>query len=305
MLSSVNDSLDLRDAEAVGLIFRRAAELLRHSPLRQGSAVRLPRRGRLLVTGDLHDNPVNFQKVVHLAKLDDSPDHHVVLHEIIHGEHLLNGMDFSYRMLAGVAELVMRYPDQVHPLLANHELSQFTGRGVTKGAGNSVQQFDDALEYVFGDDWKTVEQAIHEFIRAMPLALITESGALAAHSLPNDLAMKSFDVNVLNRELEDADYRAPSGSAYLMVWGRAYNGATIERLREAWGVELFFLGHQRVATGIEMVLPRVIVLNTDHERATALPLDLSTAPSAEEALISAVPLQAVSIPESAGDRGER
>ena len=70
---------------------------------------------------------------------------------MIHGERLLNGMDFSYRMLGRVAQLVIDWPDQVHPILANHELAQLTGRGVSKGAGNSVELFNDALEFVFGE----------------------------------------------------------------------------------------------------------------------------------------------------------
>ena len=37
----------------------------------------------------------------------------------------------------------------------------------------------------------------------------------------------------------------------------------------------------------------VIVLNSDHERATVLPIDLARPPSAEEALMTAVPLASV------------
>lgn len=251
----------------------------------------------MLVTGDLHDNPDHYRKIVHLAKLDDSPDQHLVLHELIHGEHLLNGMDFSYRMLSNIADLVNRHPGQVHPLLANHELSQLTGRGVSKGAGNSVDLFNDAVEYVFGDDARTVIAAIHEFFLAMPLALITESGALVAHSLPNEMAMKSFDLDILDRELEDKDYISPTGSAYLMVWGRVYDKQSVLLLSQAWGVELFLLGHQHVDTGIEQVLPRVIVLNSDHERAVVVSLDLAELPSVEEVLMGAVPLQAVGLPK--------
>jgi hypothetical protein len=289
----VNDRANHRDAEQVAATFQQAADALRNSPFRRGSAVRLPRRGRLLVTGDLHDNPEHFRKIVHLAKLDESRDHHLVLHEIIHGEHLLNGMDFSYRMLTNVAELVCSHPHQVHPLLANHELSQLTGRGVSKGAGNSVDLFNDAIEYVFGDDAQTVIEAIHGFFLAMPLALVTESGALVAHSLPNALTMKSFDLGILDRELTKEDYISPTGSAYSMVWGRMYDEASVQKLAEAWGAQLFLLGHQHVVTGIEQVMPHVIVLNSDHERAVVLPLGLEELPTAEELLMSAVPLQAV------------
>jgi hypothetical protein len=293
----VNDRVNHQDAEHVAAVFEQAADAIKSSPYRRGSAVRLPRRGRLLVTGDLHDNPDHFRKIVHLSKLDESPDNHVVLHEIIHGEHLLNGMDFSYRMLANVAELVCRFPNQVHPLLANHELSQLTGRGVSKGAGNSVDLFNDAIDFVFGDEAQAVVEATRIFFRAMPLALITESGVCVAHSLPNQAAMKSFDLKIVDRELSDADYVSPTGSAYLMVWGRVYDERTVHQIGEAWGSEFFLLGHKHVDTGIEQVLPRVIVLNSDHERAVAIPLNLSELPAPEDLLLRAVPLQAVGLPE--------
>lgn len=279
---------------------------MRESPLRQGegvsgpcAAVRLPARGRLLATGDLHDNSAHLRAVIALARLDASPDHHVILHELIHGDRLINGMDFSHRMLLHVAQLVVDYPQQVHPLLANHELSQMTGRGVSKGAGNSVELFRDALEYVYGDEFAQVEAALNAFFRAMPLALVSErpaggeGGVLCAHSLPDDPLMDRVDVDVLNRPLTEADYERATGSAYLMVWGRRYTEAQVEELAARWGVRLFCLGHQHVETGIEAFGPRVIVLNSDHERATVMPVDLEQVPEAEAALMSAIPLRAV------------
>src|SRR5687767_13520793 len=102
--SNIPAPVNLRDASAVISLFERAAESMRRSPVRSGSVIRLPARGRLLATGDLHDNPVHLQKIIRLAKLEGSPDHHVVLHEMIHGERLINGLDLSHRMLARVAE---------------------------------------------------------------------------------------------------------------------------------------------------------------------------------------------------------
>jgi len=132
-----------------------AAQTLRGSSARDRSVVRLPPRGRLLATGDLHDNPIHLAKIIRLSRLDASPDHHVVLHEMIHGGNLINGMDFSHRMLCRVAELALRFPNQVHPLLANHELAQLTGKGVSKGAGDSVALFNAGLQYVFATDGRT------------------------------------------------------------------------------------------------------------------------------------------------------
>ena len=289
---------NLYEAQAVVGLFDRAAEAMLASPLRAGCTVRLPGRGRLLVTGDLHDNPVHLDKILHLARLDEAGAHHLVLQELIHGDKLVNGMDFSHRVLARVAELVVARPGQVHPLLGNHELAQMTGRAVGKGAGNSVEQFNDALAYVYGDAAETVAEAINRFIRAMPLAVKSESGLLCAHSLPGPRMMDRFDDGLLERGLTDEDYGTGGRSAYLMVWGRHQTLAQLDTLAERWEVRLFCLGHQHVETGAEIKGPRVIILNSDHDRGRVLPIDLAEIPTAEEALASAIPLSAVGEPAS-------
>jgi len=297
-------TLDFRDALAVSETLDRAAEIMRQSPLRRGCAVHLPPRGRLLATGDLHDNPIHFKKIMRLAKLGQSPDHHVMLHELIHGENLVNGMDFSHRMLAKVALLVIEFPRQAHPLLANHELAQMTGRGVSKGAGNSVEMFRDGLEYVFGDDAETVNDAVKGFIAAMPLALITDhegGGTLCAHSLPAPHQMNHFDAATLERELTELDYQAPHGAAWLMTWGRGHTPEQLRELAARWNVGLFVLGHEHVETGMEVRStgdvaagqPGHIILNSDHEYGTVLPLDLAAVPDAEEIMLHAIPLRAL------------
>jgi Calcineurin-like phosphoesterase len=289
---------NLNDPAAVIDLFVRAAATLRADPRRDGSVVRLPPRGRLLATGDLHDNPIHFAAIVRLARLEASPDHHLVLHELIHGDRLINGMDFSHRMLARVAELILRHPGQVHPMLANHELAQITGQGVSKGAGDNVKLFNDALDYVFSDQAEAVDRALRGFLSSLPLAVIGGDAArcgavMCAHSLPAAAAMNGFDLSLLGRELTDADFRGPHGGAYTFTWGRRHTPEQIEQLAAAWGVRLFCLGHQHVETGIEMKHPRVIVLNSDHEFGAVLPLNLADVPTAEDALQLAIPLRAV------------
>jgi hypothetical protein len=293
----VSAPADLRSATwAIDMLDRAAAALLA-SPHRAGSIVRLPAHGRLVVTGDLHDNPAHLGVIVRLARLEHSPDHHVIFQEMIHGEQLVNGADLSHRMLLRVAELVTRFPTQVHPLLANHELAQMTGKGVSKGAGNSVRLFNDGLEFVFNDHWEEVARAINRFIRAMPLALATESGVFCAHSLPapGTQGMDRFDLNIIKRDLRDEDYLSPGeggiGSAYLMTWGRGHSAEQIESLAKAWHVNLFMLGHEHVEAGCEMKGPKLVKINSDHEQGAAVIVDLAHPPTAEQAMNEAVRLR--------------
>lgn len=268
---------DLRDAHAVAELLERAAETLRGSPSRIGCVERLGAHGRLVVAGDLHDNPIHLERIRAFARLDESPSNHLVLQELIHGDRLVNGVDLSYRVVAQVAELVVRHPGQVHPLLANHELCQMLGIGVSKGHGDGTLQFSDGLDFVFGDEADAVADALGLFFGAMPLAVRTERGLWCSHSIPSPETTDRFDAAVFGRPLEDRDYRGPTGAAYLMVWGRGQREEQVARLADAWGVTTFCLGHASSEDGAHAVTSRMAVLNSDHERGRILAVDLAAA----------------------------
>lgn len=289
--------LDLKDPVAVRRLFEAGAEACRDAACREGSIEIIGTPGRLIATGDLHDNPVHLARLVAAAGLDgDAPPPdgpHLTLHEIIHSDRLLNGMDFSYRALARVAALKAASPERVHPLLANHELAQLTGGAVIKDGVRCVDAFDDALDYQFDDDAPLVRKSIKRFIRSMPLALrcVTPRGdILCAHSLPGPAMMGRFDPTVLERELTEEDIAPRTGSAHMMVWGRKYDADQLEDLVERWGVNLFVLGHEHAPNGVHLVPPNAVVLNSDHERGVYLPIDLARKPLAAEAVAMVVRL---------------
>ena len=262
------------DASAFADLLETAARLLRDSPYRARSVVRLPKRGRLLATGDMHDNIANLDAVVRLAALDESPRNSVVFHELIHGELAYDGVDRSFRMLGVVAELVLRYPLQVHPILANHEIAQCRRQPITKGGADNVECFDAGLEWAFGDEAEVAADAVVAFIRAMPIAVRCDNGLMISHSLPADAAMRWFDTRIFERDLFDEDFDGPDGSAYLMTWGRAHSHAQLERLADEWNVRTFLVGHQHAPQGIEYRAPNLVILNTDHDAGRVIMVDL-------------------------------
>ncbi|MDG2199783.1 MAG: metallophosphoesterase [Phycisphaerales bacterium] len=291
---------DLNNPEATVELFTSAGQAMHEAAHRSGSIVRLPRHGRLLVSGDLHDHLDHWYRIQHLAKLPESPEHHVVVQELIHGDRLLNGMDFSYRMLARVAELVLAHPDQVHVVLGNHELSQLTRRAVSKGAGNSVALFQDAVDWVYGDDAQAVTEAIETFIAAMPLAVRTESGLLCTHSLPAVDRMGAFEPEILERPLRPADYEGSGSSIYMLTWGRRHEDTQLDMLAKRWGVTTFCIGHQSVPEGIRQDGPRLVAINSDRANGMVIDWPLDRDPSPEALLKAAVHLQSVSITEGGG-----
>lgn len=330
-------ALDLQDPSAVRAALLAGAEANRSAACRRGSIDLITAPGTLIATGDLHDNPLHLARLVRAAGMDgerhegseaqrhegssatssgvehthESGDSvpsclrasvpaaptHLLLHEIIHSDRLINGMDFSYRALARVAALKADFPERVHTLLANHELAQVMGAGIIKDGVKVVEAFNEGVEYAFGDDAAAVQEAIREFILSMPLALRCvcpppHGDILCAHSLPGAALMERFDPSVLSRDLTSEDYEPRRGAAHLMVWGRGYDAEQIEDLVERWGINLFILGHEKAENGVRFVPPCAIVLNSDHERGVYLPIDLSNPPRAEEAVGMVVPLAA-------------
>jgi hypothetical protein len=277
--------IDLSDPDVVIAALTGGAEANSESGCRRGSIDVIESPGRLIATGDLHDNPLHIARVVEAARLDGDDPAHLTLHEIIHSDRLMGGMDFSYRALARVAALKSAHPERVHTLQANHELAQIVGQGIVKDGVRVVEAFNEGVEYSFGERAGEVTAAIDAFIRSMPLALRCRCGdgdVLCAHSLPSPGLMDRFDPGVLERDLEDADYVPREGSAHLMVWGRRYDAGLIELLMERWGVKLFILGHEKAENGYALVDPAAVVLNSDHERGVYLKLDLGRVPGLME-----------------------
>lgn len=282
----------MTSAESVAEALRLGAAANRSARCRSGSIDIIEAPGELIATGDLHDNPIHFEKLVRLANLHAerdpaTPPRHLTLHEIIHSDRLFQGMDMSYRALVRVAALKAAFPEHVHTLLGNHELAQLTNSPVLKDGVRCVEAFKQGVAYVFGDDEGVVEQAVNEFIASMPLALEvhTPRGViLCAHSVPAAAAMGRFDTSVLRRDLTSDDYQPRVGAAHLMTWGRGYDGEGLEDLVERWGVYMFILGHEKAEDGVKFVPPNAIVLASDHERGTYLPIDLSQPPTPEQAM---------------------
>lgn len=288
--------LDLRDAGAVIDALGRGAEANVRALCRVGSIDRVVvstgeagsgAASQLVASGDLHDNPLHLMRLCRAAGLDGGEPRHLTLHELIHGERLVNGADFSYRVLARVAALKAEFPERVHALVGNHEIAQMTGQLVAKDGVRCNEAFDEGVRLVFGEEAGRVTAAINGFLRSMPLALRfegTDGGGrvLCAHSLPSPEMMDRFDDGVLDREVTDDDYVSRRGAAHLMAWGRGQTPEQIEGLAQRWGVDVFILGHEKAPEGAVLNGDRAVVLNSDHERGAYVVVDALKPATARE-----------------------
>jgi hypothetical protein len=154
------------DADHVVETFHAASDESKLSSLREHQVVHLPADGEVWMTGDLHDHRPNFDKLLKAADLAKNPQRHLVLHELIHGDYFdANHAEGSWLMLFRAAELKEKFPEQVHFLLANHDLAQIHGEGIMKAGFSVCEAFTAGVRRDFGDkQWDKVNYAISEFL---------------------------------------------------------------------------------------------------------------------------------------------
>src|ERR1051325_9845584 len=139
-------------ADQVVETFGAAADENRMEPLRQEQVVFLPGEGELWMTGDLHDHRRNFDKLIAAADLANNPQRHLILHELIHGDHFdAKGAEGSWELLYKAAELKCDHSGQVHFLFANHDLAQIHGEGIMKAGLSVCEAFTAGVKRDFGD----------------------------------------------------------------------------------------------------------------------------------------------------------
>jgi hypothetical protein len=264
------------DADQVIETFQTAAEENKLSSLRQEQVVHLPDEGEVWMTGDMHDNRTNFAKVTKLADLGNNPDRHIVLHELIHGDYFdSNHAEGSWLTLAKAAELKCDFPNQVHFLLANHDLAQIHGEGIMKAGFSVCEAFTAGVKRDFGNSHTSVTVAITEFLLSFPLAVRTKNDLFFCHSLPTDDQINVFDYGVFDRPLTGADYRRRTGPVYQLIWGRHVSPAGVEVFAEKMNAKLIVTGHQPQDTGYFVNGKRHLIIASEHNQGVFLPLSLS------------------------------
>lgn len=265
------------DADHVIETFEAAREENKLSALRVAQVIHLPEEGEVWMTGDIHDNRQNFDKLVAAADLGANPQRHLVLHELIHGDYFdENHAEGSWLTLFKAAELKCDFPERVHFLLANHDLAQIHGEGIMKAGLSVCEAFTAGVKRDFGRSWSSVNVTLTDFLLSLPLAIRTKTGLFFCHSLPTDKEIGSFDFSVFDRdELTAADYRRRTGPVYQLIWGRHMTPATVDTFAEQVGARLIVTGHQPQDSGYLVNGDKHLIIASDHNQGVFLPLDLS------------------------------
>ena len=286
------------DADDFIEMLQTAGEENKLSSMRAGNVVTLPAEGEVWMTGDLHDHRNNYKKLVAVADLKKHPARHLILHELIHGDHIdARGAEDSWRMLYDAASLKCAFPNQVHFLMANHDLAQVFGEGIAKGGTDVCEAFRKGLKRDFAERYHFVESAISEFLLSLPLAIRAPNGLWFSHSLPKDSDVEKFDYAVFDRELAGEDFKRKTGAAYQLIWGRGVSEDGVAKFAERVSAKLMITGHESQESGFLVSNDRHLIVASDHNRGVFVPLSLADEPTMDAVQSRIKRFVAVELPE--------
>ena len=244
---------------------------------RVGQVIKLPPDHEVWMTGDIHDHRTNFKKLLAAVQLDQYPTRHLILHELIHGDHFdATGSEDSWRMLYQAAELKLDFPDQVHFLFANHDLAQIHGEGIMKSGLSVCEAFNKGVKRDFPEQAMVVQVAITEFLLSLPLAIQCPNGLWFSHSIPTDEQVEAFDYSVFERSpLTANDYKKKTSPIYQLIWGRKYSEAGVKAFADKVGAKLLVTGHQPQEQGSARIGDQMLIIDSSHNHGVFLPLSTS------------------------------
>lgn len=252
------------DPQRVLPTLRRAALLFRSTPGRHGSIIHVDESvTELLVVGDLHGNIPAFRQILALADLPGHPGRHLVLQELIHGprEYPNDGGDRSHQLLDLVAALKCQYPERVHLILGNHELSELTGRIIAKGGEVLNHKFRQGIHTAYGDAGAEVYSTYHELFRSLPIAIRTWNRVLICHTIPDAEDLDRIDLTLLDGTTWPPASMQRHGTIYAMTWGRDTAPETVDRFAAMIDADLFVTGHQPCEQGFKRANHRQLIID--------------------------------------------
>jgi hypothetical protein len=188
---------------------------------------------------------------------------HFVLQEVIHGPfYYPAGGDKSHQLLDLMAALKCQFPRQVHFLLGNHELAQYTQRRISKGDLDLNQCFREGVGTAYGGRAPEVYAVYLELLGIVPLALRTPNRILLTHSLPPASRLADFDLAVLERDGSGDGDVVPGGAVHSLVWGRDTRAETAAAFLAKMDADLLITGHVPCDNGFDTPSDRQLILDS-------------------------------------------
>src|SRR5439155_13642005 len=217
----------------------------------------------VMVVGDLHGHIPAFRKVLEVAALGQNPGRHLVLQELIHGRRLYpnDGGDRSHQLVDLVAALKCQYPERVHLILGNHELSELTGRVIGKNGQALNALFRQGIATAYAPRDEEVYRAYQALFAALPLAVRTPNRVFLCHTVPDAIDLDHLDLELLKADTWPPEAMARHGTVYALTWGRNTEPETIDRFAAMVDADWFITGHQPCDEGFRQPTHRQIIID--------------------------------------------
>lgn len=242
---------------------QQATQAIRATPGRRGRLIALEGASEVLATGDLHGNLENFRLLLDKALLAKHPGRHLIFQELVHGPFRYpGGGDKSHQLLDLLAALKCQYPRQVHILLGNHELSQWTEQAIAKVDCDLNALFREGVVTAYGSEAPNIYAAYRELFGVLPLAVRTANRVFLSHSLPSTSKLEKFDTEVFEQDESPEEALRPGGSIHMLVWGRDTRAATAAAFLQKVDADLLITGHIPCDRGFEVPNDRQLILDS-------------------------------------------
>ena len=251
------------DPQEILATIRKATELMRSTPGRSGSVVAFDDADEVMVVGDLHGNLPAFSQALAIAALDWYPRRHLVLQELVHeiNKNDDDRPDRSHQLVDLVSALKCQYPQRVHLILGNHELSELTGRIIGKDGHALNLRFRQGMELAYGARTQEVYEAYLVLFAALPLAVRTPNRVFVCHTLPDARYLEDLDLALLQADHWPEEAMKRGGTIYALTWGRDNTPETADRFAAMVDADWFITGHQPCDEGFRQANHRQIIID--------------------------------------------
>ena len=170
--------------------------------------------------------------------------------------------DRSHQLLDVFTALKCQYPDRVHHILGNHELSELTGRSIGKDGEGLNAKFRRGVDTAYGESAGDIHEAYKALFAALPLAIRTANRRLRLSHAPRRRATSIRSTSsCLKADSWPEDAMKRRGTIYALTWGRDTAPETADRFAAMVDADLFVTGHQPCDHGFRQANHRQIIID--------------------------------------------
>ena len=247
--------------EDVEYILKDSCKILSSYQNKRGSIFVIPAEDEVLLGGDLHGHTQNLSLLLQKADLENHPNRHLVLQEIIHTRGLLiDQRDFSFLEILHVLKYAIQYPNRVHIILGNHDYNVFIGKETAMKKRRVNMYFERGLKKLFPNNYMDIYKIYKEQIIPLFPAAIEYGDLLFSHSNPNFDKFPDFSYRGLEENIpfgENKDIAA-------IVEGRDHTLSMVERFLQQTKAKFSIIGHEICRLGYEIPHMKQIIVDSCH-----------------------------------------